>query len=102
MSTTRIEVFSGDAPENALELAAWLQAKLAEVPEEYRASAKVSTSSDYDGESWLTISYERPATPEEIARRSRGGMPNEFATRFFEANVRQMNVRRALTKPIDL
>ena len=36
MSTTRIEVFSGDAPENALELAAWLQAKLAEVPEALR------------------------------------------------------------------
>ena len=75
----KVKVFSQESydeewpPENAMEYLAWFAAKIASIPEEYRASAKVEIDSvsSYENSSYATIkiTYTRPETDAEWAGR---------------------------------
>lgn len=60
-------------PENALAFQAWLAEALAEVPEDYRADAKVEFSAERgyedDIQQCMKFYYSRPETEEEFAAR---------------------------------
>lgn len=57
-------------PEKATDFIAWLQAKLSEVPEQYRDSATIDFHGDPDADGdKITIEWKRPETPEEAERR---------------------------------
>lgn len=60
-------------PEAAADYIAWFQAKVAQIPEEYRAAARIEIESDegYEGSHYgtITISYWRVETDEEVAAR---------------------------------
>jgi hypothetical protein len=68
-----LEQYNGEwVPNNLIEAIAWLQEKLCEVPEDYRASATIEISSDcsYDSShATLEINYRRPETAEEEHKR---------------------------------
>lgn len=74
---TRITVFSaqrydGDwLPEKLDDAIAWLREKLGEIPAEYQDSAEIEIDSvgSYEDSHYasITIQYDRPSTPEEIA-----------------------------------
>ena len=78
-------------PENAVALQAWLAEALAEVPEEFRADAKVEfgAESGYDGDVNRTMKfyYRRPETEEEFADRVHARALNILRD---EARERQM------------
>jgi hypothetical protein len=66
--------FKGDWPsDQAYECIAWFAAKVAEIPEEYRESGEIELNSvnGYEGEHYpaIKISYTRPETDEELAKR---------------------------------
>ena len=58
---------------NLLSFNAWLQSHLASIPPEYRGGAEICFGyrEDYGDSIYVTvcISYERPETPEEVAKR---------------------------------
>jgi len=60
-------------PERAADFMGWFQAKLRNIPSQYRGSATIAFNGGCygDGDSYteITISYERPETPEERADR---------------------------------
>lgn len=61
-----------DPPKNLAEYIGWLQAKLEEIPEEFRASARTEIYGDSSyggGVLCYTIEYDRPETDEEEAAR---------------------------------
>jgi hypothetical protein len=66
MNTKQVDVsLPRDRPDNLIEYIAWLNARLMEIPEEFRASAEVSLSgSDYGLE--YDMYYYRPETEAEI------------------------------------
>lgn len=61
--------WSSERPDNLTEYIAWLEAKLAEIPEQYRASANVEIEAcpSYEGSVVLEyrITYTRPETDQE-------------------------------------
>lgn len=77
--TLTINVFCGEQycgdwpPEPAAEFFAWLQAKIAKIPPEYAASARIEISSEsgYEGShsGKIEISYERLETDAEVSDR---------------------------------
>lgn len=63
-----------EIPENFIEFIAWSNKKLMEIPEEFRASAKIEFDTDncrYDDSNDLSIeiTYRRPETSEELLER---------------------------------
>ncbi len=61
-------------PRTLVDAIIWLQARLEEVPAEYRSDAHISFDTDSEwGDYYATceISYRRPETPEDIAERER-------------------------------
>ena len=78
-------------PSNLVEFIAWVTNHMASIPSEFRAVARIeigSTTSYDDAVANLTISYDRPATADEIARR------NANAIRRAEEDV--VRLRRAI------
>jgi len=77
--TRTIHVFCGEQydgdwpPEPAAEFLAWIQAKLAEIPPEHAATAKIEVSSEsgYEGShsGQIEISYTRIETDAEVSAR---------------------------------
>jgi hypothetical protein len=77
--TLRIELLQAEQhtsdwpPEDAQGALDWFASKLARVPTEHRASARISIGSQgsYDGDycATITITYDRPETDAEMARR---------------------------------
>jgi hypothetical protein len=64
MNTKRVEVsLPFGRPDNLIEYIAWLNARLLEVPEEFRASAEVAITG-HEGLSY-DIHYHRPYTEDE-------------------------------------
>lgn len=63
-------------PDNLVALNEWLQGHLASIPPEYRGGAEICFGyrEDHGDSIWVTvsISYERPETPEEVAERVAG------------------------------
>lgn len=77
MSKTRVKTYDGEQYDDGFpkynatlrEVIAWLQAKLKEIPPEYRdiARCEINSAISYDSSyATIEISYERPTTPEEI------------------------------------
>lgn len=64
---------SGWPPTDATECVAWFAVKLAEIPAEYRAGAKIyiDSRSSYEDSSYarIEIYYDRPETDDEMAAR---------------------------------
>ena len=81
MRQVRVTVFEQEGchgdwpPEAPAEFIDWWRAKIDQIPEEFRASARVriSSASEYDGGSSpvIEISYSRPETTDEQAKRIR-------------------------------
>jgi hypothetical protein len=71
--TTTVYVFrdrSWDAPGSLVAFVEWANGLLAEVPDEYKATARVDVESEYDSTSVeFSASYNRPETDEEAATR---------------------------------
>jgi hypothetical protein len=63
----------GFPPSSAMEFMAWLKGHLDSIPEEFRASAEleIDSNSGYEDSHYahVVLSYQRPATAEEIAAR---------------------------------
>lgn len=77
------EMYDGEwPPENAVECVAWFSRKLAYIPEEHRASAKIEINSvgGYEGDHYprIQIYYDRPEMDDEMAARE------EFERRYQE------------------
>ena len=59
-----------EAPESLPDFIRWMQAKLEEIPEEYRQSAKIEVRKyDEEGCAEYVIRYTRPETEQEIKAR---------------------------------
>lgn len=78
------EQYDGEWPDGRLvDVIAWFQAKLAEVPEEYRAEARceIDSASGYEGSHYghIAISYTRAETDEEMTARETRKAANRAA-----------------------
>lgn len=68
------EQYDGEwPPENAMKCLAWFSAKVEDIPQEFRSTAKIEIEGfgGYEGSAYanIKITYVRPETDEEVAER---------------------------------
>jgi hypothetical protein len=56
-------------PSKATDFIAWMQAKVSEIPEQFRDSATIDFHGDEDRGDEITLKWKRPEAPEEAERR---------------------------------
>lgn len=85
-------------PYDLTEAIAWFQGKLAEIPPDHRATARIEIASDYESSgAELTITYKRMETDEEYAERVKREQAYAQA-RAFEQEQRERAALAALKR----
>lgn len=95
-----LQVFEGVddnyPPENIGQFLLWLNAAIQQIPVECRPSATLTTWLDRDGLGTVTVSYRRPATDDEIAKRKRDARAYRVRQkRALRLTLRKLKVEKA-------